>query len=63
MNIRRARPADAGALVRIHADMGEHYADLAPELFQRPDLSGFDELLKAEPAEDDPNALALVAEL
>ena len=63
MNIRRARPGDAEALVRIHADMGEHYAALTPELFHRPDLSGFAEVLEAELADDDPNALALVAEL
>jgi GNAT superfamily N-acetyltransferase len=61
--VRRARPGDAEALVRIHRDMGEHYADLTPELFRRPDLTGFAEVLEAELIEDDPNALQLVAEV
>jgi GNAT superfamily N-acetyltransferase len=63
MTIRRARPDDAQALVRIHADMGDHYAELDPELFHRPDLSGFAEVLEAELGEDDPDVLQLVAEI
>jgi GNAT superfamily N-acetyltransferase len=63
IEVRPARPGDATALVRIHADMGEHYADLTPELFRRPDLSGFAEVLEAELGADDPNALQLVAEV
>jgi GNAT superfamily N-acetyltransferase len=63
VKIRRAVPGDAEALVGIHADMGAHYADLTPELFDRPDLSGYAEVLEAELADDDPNTLQLVAEL
>jgi hypothetical protein len=41
MIIRRTTPDDADALVRIHGDMGEHYAALAPDRFRRPDLDGY----------------------
>jgi GNAT superfamily N-acetyltransferase len=60
--VRRATPADADALVRIHADMGAYYAELAPELFHNPDLEGF-ALVLAEEITDDLHALQLVAEV
>jgi hypothetical protein len=41
LNIRRATPEDAEALVRIHGDMGAYYAQLAPELFHDPDLTDY----------------------
>jgi GNAT superfamily N-acetyltransferase len=63
IEVRRARVEDAEALVRIHGDMGDHYAALAPELFHPPALEGFAAVLAAELAEDDPDALQLVAEL
>jgi len=62
MKIRRTTPDDAEALVRIHGDMGEHYADLAPERFHRPELDGFAAIIAAEIAED-PQFLRLVAEI
>ena len=63
MRIRRARPDDADALVRIHGDMGDHYAELNGELFHRPDLEGFDAVLRQELTAGDADALQLVAEL
>jgi GNAT superfamily N-acetyltransferase len=60
--VRRATPDDAEALVRIHADMGAYYAQLAPELFHNPDLEGF-ELVLAQEITDDLHALQLVAEI
>jgi hypothetical protein len=62
MKIRRTTPDDAEALVRIHADMGAYYAELAPELFHNPDLQGFELVLAAEIA-DDLHVLQLVAEI
>ncbi len=62
IEIRRARKSDAAALVRIHADMGAYYAELAPELFHDPDLQGFELVLEDEIG-DDLLALQLVAEV
>jgi GNAT superfamily N-acetyltransferase len=62
VNVRRATRDDAAALVRIHADMGAHYAELAPELFHNPDLEGF-ELVLAREITEDLHALQLVAEV
>jgi GNAT superfamily N-acetyltransferase len=38
--VRNARPDDAEALVRIHADASAYYAALDPALFQAPPLDG-----------------------
>jgi GNAT superfamily N-acetyltransferase len=62
MIVRRTTRADAEALVRIHADMGEHYAELAPERFHRPDLEDYAPVVAAE-ITDNPNVLQLVAEI
>jgi len=62
IEVRRARKSDAAALVRIHADMGAYYAELAPELFHDPDLQGFELVLEDEIG-DDLLALQLVAEV
>ena len=62
MNIRRATPDDADALVRIHGDMGDHYAELDPALFQRPALEDYAPVLARE-ITDDPHVLQLVAEI
>jgi GNAT superfamily N-acetyltransferase len=62
IEVRRARKSDAPALVRIHADMGAYYAELAPELFHDPDLQGFELVLEDEIG-DDLLALQLVAEV
>ena len=62
IEVRRARRSDAAALVRIHADMGAYYAELAPGLFHNPDLRGF-ELVLAEEISDDLHALQLVADV
>ncbi len=62
IEVRRARRSDAAALVRIHADMGAYYAELAPELFHDPDLQGFELVLEDEIG-DDLLALQLVAEV
>src|SRR4051812_17675764 len=48
MLIRRARPDDAEALARIHADMAAHYAELDPERFRRPALDGYPEVIAAD---------------
>jgi GNAT superfamily N-acetyltransferase len=63
MEVRIARPEDAAALVRIHADASAHFADLDPVRFQRPDLDGFAAHLEADLRENDDAALNLVAEL
>jgi GNAT superfamily N-acetyltransferase len=60
--IRRTTRDDADALVRIHADMGEHYAALAPALFHAPELDGYAPVVAAE-ITDDPDVLQLVAEV
>ena len=62
IEVRRARKSDAAALVRIHADMGAYYAEVAPELFHDPDLQGFELVLEDEIG-DDLLALQLVAEV
>ena len=62
IEVRRARKSDAPALVRIHADMGAYYAEVAPELFHDPDLQGFELVLEDEIG-DDLLALQLVAEV
>src|SRR3954463_6959301 len=61
--VRPARPGDEPALVRIHDDMGAYYAELAPDHFHRPRLDRYADELRAELADDDPDALRLVAEL
>src|SRR4051794_14590643 len=61
--IRRARPGDGPALVRMHEELGETYAGLAPELFQRPVTIGLVEEVKALVARDDERALHLIAEV
>src|SRR3954451_19459035 len=61
--VRPARVGDEAALVRIHDDMGAYYAELAPDHFRRPQVDGYAEDLRAELADDDPDALRLVAEL
>lgn len=61
--VRNARPDDAEALVRIHADASAYYAALDPALFQAPPLDGFAEHLAKDLAKGDPQALDLVAEL
>ena len=63
MNVRRARVEDAAALARIHSDMAAHYADLAPERFRRPDVSGFVEYLEDDLREESPDSIDLVAEI
>jgi GNAT superfamily N-acetyltransferase len=60
--VRPTTPADAEALVRIHGDMGDHYAALAPALFHRPDLDGYAELVVDE-ISDSAGVLQLVAEV
>lgn len=49
------------ALARIHADMADHYAELAPERFRRPDLEGYAAVLDGDLAEAE--GLDLVAEV
>jgi GNAT superfamily N-acetyltransferase len=61
MRIRPARPGDEHALARIHRDMGDYYAELAPERFQPPAQDGLVEMLREELEEA--NGLQLVAEL
>jgi GNAT superfamily N-acetyltransferase len=61
--VRRATPADADALVRIHADVSAYYTELEPALFQAPDLEGYAALVERDLAEDDDDALDLVAEV
>src|SRR4051794_27737013 len=46
--VRRARPGDEHALARIHRDMGDYYAELAPERFQRPAEEGLVEMVREE---------------
>jgi GNAT superfamily N-acetyltransferase len=60
--IRRTTREDVPALVRIHADMGEHYAALDPHLFRRPRVDGYAPVLEDE-ITDDPRVLQLVAQL
>ena len=50
---------DGEALARIHADMAVHYAELDPERFRRPDLTGYAEVLEADLGD----GLDLVAEV
>jgi GNAT superfamily N-acetyltransferase len=59
MEIRRARVGDGEALVRIHAEMAEHYAELDPERFRVPDLEGYAAIVDAELGD----GLDLVAEV
>src|SRR5688500_15270970 len=61
MQIRRAQVGDGVALARIHADMADHYAELAPERFRRPDLAGYAAVLDGDLAEAE--GLDLVAEV
>ncbi|MDA0164701.1 GNAT family N-acetyltransferase [Solirubrobacter ginsenosidimutans] len=61
IDIRRATPEDAEALVRIHADASAYYAELEPALFQTPDLTGYAELVERDLAEADDTTLDLVA--
>jgi GNAT superfamily N-acetyltransferase len=63
IEVRRAAPADAEALVRIHGDASAYYAELEPALFQAPDLEGYAEILQRDLAEPDEHALDLVAEV
>ena len=41
IEVRRATPADAEAIVRLHAEASAYYAELEPALFQAPDLEGY----------------------
>ena len=59
MRIRNATANDSEALARIHADMAEHYAELDPERFRRPDLDGYADVLAADLGD----GLDLVAEV
>jgi GNAT superfamily N-acetyltransferase len=61
IEVRRATPEDAEALVRIHGDASAYYAELEPALFQAPDLGGYAELVARDLAEADDKALDLVA--
>jgi GNAT superfamily N-acetyltransferase len=61
MRIRPARPGDEHALARIHRDMGDYYAALAPERFRRPAADGLAEMLRGELEAGE--GLQLVAEL
>ena len=62
ITVRRATADDADALVRIHGDMGDHYAELDRELFQGPELENYAPVLARE-ITDDPHVLQLVAEI
>ena len=61
--VRKARPGDGEAIARIHADMADHYAELAPERFRRPALDGYAAVIDAELAEAKATELELVAEI
>lgn len=61
--VRRPRPGDGQALVRIHRDLASHYANLAPGRFQEPRLDGFAQELDAAVASRDEATLRLVAEV
>jgi GNAT superfamily N-acetyltransferase len=61
--IRRARPGDGPAFVGMHAELGETYATLSPELFQRPVTAGLADEFEALVAMDDERALHLIAEV
>jgi GNAT superfamily N-acetyltransferase len=61
--IRRARPGDGPAFVRMHEELGATYASLAPELFQRPVTTGLVGEFEALVAADDERALHLIAEV
>src|SRR4051794_16543165 len=61
--LRRARSGDGLAFVRLHEELGESYADLAPELFRRPVTAGLVEEFEALVAADDERALHLIAEV
>jgi hypothetical protein len=63
VSIRRARPGDGPAFVRMHAELGETYATLSPELFQRPVTAGLADEVEALVAMDDERALHLIAEV
>lgn len=63
IEVRRATPRDAEALVRIHADASAYYAELEPALFQAPDLDGYAELVERDLAEAGDTTLDLVAEV
>lgn len=61
LSVRPARKADGEALARIHADMLAHYAEVDPEAFHAPDLTGFAAWIAGELEGED--GLDLVAEL
>ncbi len=63
IEVRRARAGDGEAIARIHADMADHYAELAPEHFRRPALNGYAAVVDAELAEVKATELELVAEV
>jgi hypothetical protein len=61
--IRRARPGDGSALVRMHEELGETYAGMAPDQFQRPVTTGLVEEIEALVAAGDERTLHLIAEV
>jgi GNAT superfamily N-acetyltransferase len=60
--VRRARPGDGEAMVRIHGEMAAYYGGLAPRHFQVPVLDGLAAELDAELANVPATELHLVAE-
>ncbi len=59
--VRPARAGDGEALARIHADMLAHYAEVDPEAFHAPGLSGFAAWVDGEIGDE--AGLDLVAEV
>jgi GNAT superfamily N-acetyltransferase len=61
--VRARRPGDGARLARAWLDAGRYYHELAPDTFQVPAEDGLaDYLERREAAEDEPDALSVVAE-
>src|SRR3954452_2347167 len=62
LSLRPARPGDEHGLVAVHEELGDYYAELAPQHFRRPDVDGLAAELAAELREPRADELVLVAE-
>jgi GNAT superfamily N-acetyltransferase len=62
LSLRPARPGDEHGLVALHEELGDYYAELAPQHFRRPDVDGLAAELAAELREPRADELVLVAE-